>query len=63
MRNRAHVIVFIQGLPFKSKRLTIEKKIDQNPTPEEPVISFENLRKYINRRRNANEKTPKHQVR
>ena len=59
LRNREYVKTFIQGLPFKLKRLATEKKSDQNPTLEKPVIAFEILKNWINRKNIANEKTPK----
>ena len=51
--------LFIQGHHFKLKRLSNEKKLDHSPTQEEPVISFEIPKNYINRKHIANEMTPK----
>ena len=59
MRNRGNVNIFIQGLPFILERLANEKELDQNPTSEVPVISFENLKNCITRKDIANEMTPK----
>ena len=58
MRSRELVNIFIQGHPFKLKRLANEKKLDTNPTLEERVFSFEILENYINRKHIANEMTP-----
>ena len=55
MRNRDYVEYFIQGLPFRLKRLANEKKLDHNPTLEEPVILFAILKNYINMNLIANE--------
>ena len=47
MRNRDYVNNFILQFPFKLKRLANEKKVDHNPTLEEPVILVETLKNYI----------------
>ena len=44
MRNRDYVKPFIRGLPFKLKCIANEKKLDHNPTLEEPVTSFETFK-------------------
>ena len=50
MKNREYVHVFMQGLPFKLKCIANEKKIDHNPTVDEPVILFETLKNFVNRK-------------
>ena len=59
MRNREYVNVFLQGQSFKLEGLANEKKLDQNPTKKEPVVSFEIFKNIFNRRHISNEKTPK----
>ena len=50
---------FFQGLPFKINCLTNEKKVNHNPTLEEPVVSSDFLQFYINKKHIAIEKTTK----
>ena len=57
--NREYVITFIQGLPFEVKCIANEKKLDENPTVDEPIIPFETLKNFVKRKRLAYEMTPK----
>ena len=59
MRSRENVNTVIQRFPFQLKRLDNEKKVDQNPAYEEPLISVAILKNCINRKHVANEMTLK----
>ena len=59
MKNHGYVEIFIHGLSFNIKRIANEKKIDDKPTVYEPVIPFETLKYFVNRKHLAYEMTPK----
>ena len=59
MRNREYVNVFIQGLPYDLKRIANGKKLEHTPTVDSPIINFQVLKDYINRKHLAQEMTPK----
>ena len=63
MKNREYVNICIQSLPFKLKCTANGKKLDHNPTVDEPVIPFETLKKFVDKKHLANDMTSKFSMR